>query len=487
MESRRFYRAGILALDPQAFGLEVTAAEPSASAPFTLVCGGAVAVVCIEGPLVNSGPLFDTYADIRGRVDLALASSAHTVVLDFDSPGGEVFGVFDAARALRASAVAAGKRLVAFSAARLQSAAYALATAADEIVISSVSSVGSIGVIVAHADVTGADAQLGVKFEVFASGERKADGNPHIKLSDEARASIKQSIDDTAAVFFALVKERRGIDASKFEGRTWIGVAALSDGIADCVESRDSMLQRLASGPDGATTQTQSSQSAHGKNRMADKSEDNEKDADRAALAKAAAAGNAKAKRALAAYDSEDEKEAASDEEQKEAAADEDKKEAASDEEKPAAAADEDKKEASGASAMAAAAGDLVAQLTAAQTEIAALKARNAKTDFAALRASRPDISKKVWETLAPLPLAQATAIVNATPKAANPLAPVVGDPSLEGAPADKDRPKLNAEARVEDIKDPRIAQAMGLIPPPQEFRNTSAVHYPSVRVQGSK
>jgi capsid assembly protease len=243
---RRFARTGVpLALDPQAFGLEISDIE--VTEPFQLVANGAVAVVDVRGPLTHDGMAFDSYAAVLGRVRAALSSKARSVVMRIDSPGGDVFGAFDTADALRASAKAAGKRLIAFSEARMQSAAYALACAADEIVITSVANVGSIGVIVAHVDTTGADAAMGLRFEVFSSGERKADGNPHVKLTSTAQAAIQRSIDDTAAVFFDLVRERRGLNARAFGGRVWVGVAAWEDGIVDRVESWDALIARLGS------------------------------------------------------------------------------------------------------------------------------------------------------------------------------------------------------------------------------------------------
>lgn len=480
MESRRFYRAGILALDPRAFGLEfLIAAAPAERAAFE-TCGS-IAVVDVCGPLTHGDPFFDSYSAIRGRVALALASEARAVVLRIDSPGGDVFGAFDTARALRADAKAAGKRLFAFSEARCQSAGYALASSAEAISVSSVASVGSIGVIVAHADLTGADQAMGVRFEVFASGERKADGNPHIPLTDEARASIQRSIDETAAVFFALVKDHRGIDAKSFAGRTWVGASAVADEIVNRIESWDEMLARLEvelSEPSAGAKQEVAPKAPKASREYGMTDEEKEKDESRKALSAAAASGNARAKRALAAYDAEDDKEAAADDDEKEAASDEAEKK---DDEK--AASEDEKKEASGApgGAIAAAAGDLVGQLTAANARIAKLEARDAAEDFAALKASRKDIPDAVWKTLAPLPLAQARAIVNATPKAGNPFAPPQGNPTLGTAPTDKDSPAPRAEARVEDIQDPRVARAMGLAPAESEFKNSGAVHYPSL------
>lgn len=442
-ETRRFYRAGILALDPQAFGLEfLIAAAARAAEPFELAGDGKVAVVHVCGPLVHGDPHFDSYADIVKRGAAAFASEAHTVALKIDSPGGDVYGAFDTPRTLRAMAEAAGKRLVSYSEARMQSAGYALACAGERVVCSSVASVGSIGVIVAHADVTGADKAMGVRFEVFTSGERKADGNPHIPLSDESRAAIQRSIDDTAAVFFALVHDRRaGLDAKPLQGASWVGGAAVAAGVVDDVMSWDSFVAELVANPPGAMVSKASSETED--SRMADK--DDKKDSEaRKALAKAAADGDEKAKRALAAYDADEKKSAESDEPEKKDD-DEKAKKAESDEPKKDDPPKDDEKP-KGAAASAAELG-LAARVAELEARETARLATAAATERTQLLASRPDLPKSLIDTLKAETPEKIKAIFDSIPKAGNPLAPptsLATGRAPAGAANDPDRAALD-------------------------------------------
>ena len=75
------------------------------------------------------------------------------IALEIDSFGGEVAGVFDLADAIRAAR--ASKPVWALVAEHAFSAGYALASQADRIILPRTGAVGSIGVVVMHADLSG--------------------------------------------------------------------------------------------------------------------------------------------------------------------------------------------------------------------------------------------------------------------------------------------------------------------------------------------
>jgi ClpP class serine protease len=249
-ELPRFYRTGLLALDPAAFGAAFT---PAPAPSVETAAGGLASVVRVRGPLTYDGGDCQSYAAILHAADAAFTRDAPDVILHVSSPGGDVFGAFDCARALRARAANAGKRLWAFTESNMQSAGYALACAAERgrIVCSDVASVGSVGVMSLPNEITAADAAMGVKWEVLTSGNRKADGNPHIKMTSEARAAVQQSIDATAEVFFALVRESRGIDAQALQAASFVGAQAKAAGLVDHVMSWDALCALIASGAFG--------------------------------------------------------------------------------------------------------------------------------------------------------------------------------------------------------------------------------------------
>jgi signal peptide peptidase SppA len=247
MKRYRFDRPGPLAIDAAAWGIEYDAAP----AP-PVEQHGSIAVVTIRGPLTHhsDGPC-DSYDAIKARCADAFASPAAYVAVKVDSPGGDAEGCLDTSRELRAMASAAGKPLYVYVAGKATSAAYALATAADAIFLAAESRVGSIGVIAITVDATEADRQMGLKFECITSGKRKADGNPHVVLSDEARAALQGTVDDLAELFFALVSERRGLNVERVRGleaSMFHGAKAVAAGLADGVASFSELLALIASG-----------------------------------------------------------------------------------------------------------------------------------------------------------------------------------------------------------------------------------------------
>ena len=256
MRRERFVPRGPVALAPKAWGEEfevlIAVEDVGAAAPFTIVADGAFAVVTIDGPLVHhEHPFWDNYDAIRGRVGAAFASTAKGVLLKIDSPGGDVAGCFELARDLRAMARATGKSLVSYVDGMAASAAYALACSADRVYVPPTGYVGSIGCIDAMCDQTAADAQMGVRYALVASGARKTDGNPHVQISKDAVESLQMQVDGLAALFFELVEEMRGIPPAKtraMQAALYFGGGAVDAKLADAVKTFSEVLASAAVG-----------------------------------------------------------------------------------------------------------------------------------------------------------------------------------------------------------------------------------------------
>lgn len=165
------------------------------------------------------------------------------ILLDIDSPGGEVAGLFEAAAIL--SARRGGKPMRAMIRGTGCSAAYALAACADEITLHDLGRAGSIGVITMHADYSAALEAEGVKVTLFTSGAHKADGNPFGPLPADVAASIQSLIDIAASRFHAHVAASRGLTVEAVkdqQARVFQGEAAVAAGLVDKIMSwQDSM------------------------------------------------------------------------------------------------------------------------------------------------------------------------------------------------------------------------------------------------------
>lgn len=253
---RKFAPRGPLALNPEAFGLEVLFGEPPER---KAEHHGDVAVVEIVGPLMHHAePFCDSYDAIKARVAEALASSARCVLLSIDSPGGVVAGCFDCVSELRAMADAAGKPLHAYVDAQATSAAYALCCAADKVWIPPAGIVGSIGVIDAVIDATAQDSFMGLAVTLVTSGERKADGNPHTATTPEAIEAAQAMVDTLAGHFFGVVAERRGLEPEAVRALNaglLVGQQAIDVRLADEVGTFDEVLAALNASV-GAPTDT---------------------------------------------------------------------------------------------------------------------------------------------------------------------------------------------------------------------------------------
>ncbi len=432
--ARRYMPTSAQAIDPKAINGMFELAQASLCAPFELV--GRFAVVTICGPLVQHGPAeFDDYDSIGKRVQAAIASPASAVILRINSPGGDAQGVFELARLIRASA--GPKKIIAFADRMCASSAYAIASAADEIVIGDTAVVGSIGIYQPMVDTVAQDRAMGINFKVIASGTRKADGNQHVAITGDAEARIQADVDQLAAIFFATVNELRGtpVDALKaLEGVTRIGVRAIADGLAD----------RISTWADLTSDAPAASKPA----------EDNmdKEEARKALKAASDKDGGEWAKRALKAMDEDEKKE---DDEKKALAA-----KAAEDEGKKK---DEEKKDADAkASAMiASASGDTAKAMLALAAKVHQMEANEARREDekakAALFAKRPDFSEAVRATLAQLPIASVASAVETWPLAEGFAFPVAGAGNVAGT---QGKGKVAPQATTEEAA--LIASAMG-------------------------
>src|SRR5262249_47727138 len=150
---------------------------------------GAVQVIPIYGVLAQRMGLIGessggTSTDQVGQaLRSAMADPQITgILLDIDSPGGEVFGTPELARAVFEAR--AQKRVVALANSFAASAAYWIGSQATEFLMTPSAQAGSIGVIATHEDWSKAAEAGGVKVTYITSSPFKAEGNQFEPLSD---------------------------------------------------------------------------------------------------------------------------------------------------------------------------------------------------------------------------------------------------------------------------------------------------------------
>ncbi len=380
MSLRHYVRTGLLAFDPMAFGILFLG--DCAPPPNRTV--GATTVVTIRGPLESHGGAgWDSYDEIRTRIEDALASPSPFVLLQISSPGGEAAGCFELGRWIRGAAALTGKTILAYIEDRACSAGYAIACGASKIYLSDSAIVGSIGVLSTRLDASAAAEARGIRMAFIASGARKADGHPELPLSEDEYTAQQTLVDSLARVFFDVVKEARGIDAAALQAAVFHGDAAIAAGLADERRPLDQLLVSLSGGlPMGAMDEARASlrKAMDG---------DDEKEA-------------AAAKRALAALDAgEDEPDG-----------DEAEPKPKSEEEEPPK-----KKEPDGDEPASAAYKVAADALSAVHSLRAELAARDARTERTRLIETRPDLTADFVAVLEKLPVATVKELLAKTPR----------------------------------------------------------------------
>ena len=209
-----------------------------------------IAVIPVHGTLVKRTAGLDaasgltSYTEIAAMLDSALADSQVAgILLDIDSPGGEASGSFELARRVREASAVKPVWAVANDAA--YSAAYAIGSAANRLIVSETGGVGSIGVIALHIDQSVKDANDGYRYTAVTAGTHKNDFSPHQPLTDEAKAELQAEVDRLYGLFVEHVGSMRTLatdDVRSTEAGLYFGANAIAAGLADAVGTFDSAL-----------------------------------------------------------------------------------------------------------------------------------------------------------------------------------------------------------------------------------------------------
>jgi signal peptide peptidase SppA len=168
------------------------------------------------------------------------------VILKMDSPGGNVVGTADLARLIFDNR--GKKRITAFADGTLASAAYWIASAAHEILISSdTNNVGSIGVVTTVEDFSRAQENFGLKITEIVTGKFKRAGSSNKPLDADSQDYLQGIVDRLLVSFANDVAEFRGMTfeeviAMSEEGKIFIGRDAIDNGMVDGVSTIENIL-----------------------------------------------------------------------------------------------------------------------------------------------------------------------------------------------------------------------------------------------------
>lgn len=214
---------------------------------------GGVAILPVNGPLFRRASFFNR---ISGATDYSMLAEdfaravedtkVSAIVLAIDSPGGDAMGVSEFADHIFDAR--GSKPIIAYVDGSAASAAYWIASAADEIITSDTGLLGSIGTVMQVTDSRERDAKAGVRTHEIVSSQ-----SPDKRVdvtTDAGRAKYQALVDSLASVFIDKVARNRGVDSETVmkefgKGGVFVGQAAVDAGLADRVGNFEALVSEL--------------------------------------------------------------------------------------------------------------------------------------------------------------------------------------------------------------------------------------------------
>ncbi len=218
-----------------------------ASYTLTMVSDGecTIAVMPIDGVIMPYGngaqyPEFvTTPRDVRDFLDtLEYETMIEGVMFEINSPGGTPV----ASEAIASEIDAMELPTVALVGDMAASGGYMVAAAADTIVASPMSDVGSIGVTMSYTEESEKNDEEGITYVPLNSGKFKDMGSPNKPITDEERSLIEGQLEEVHNYFVDLVSRYRDISredvAVLADGSTLTGTKALEKRLIDRIGGR---------------------------------------------------------------------------------------------------------------------------------------------------------------------------------------------------------------------------------------------------------
>lgn len=215
-----------------------------------------VAVIPVHGVMAKRANLFQAISGgastqllIRDLEQALADNQVHSIITEFDSPGGAVDGLPEFANTIRS---ARGKKpIVSLASGLMASAAVWSGTAADEVYASDETTiVGSIGVVATHVDVSQLEKARGIKTTEIYAGRYKRIDTAYEPLSQEGRASIQDRVDYLYGLFVDAVAQNRGVSPDDVldrmaDGKLFVGQQAIDIGLIDGIKTRSEIIASL--------------------------------------------------------------------------------------------------------------------------------------------------------------------------------------------------------------------------------------------------
>ena len=186
--------------------------------------------------------------------DAMESKHSKALMLHFNSPGGSAVQAGMIVDELRRLKSLHKKPIHAVVEDTCASAAYYIASAADNIYVDKASVVGSIGVLIDSFGFTGAMDKMGIERRLITAGENKGFLDPFSPMTEEQLGYARQLTNNIHKQFISVVREGRGERLKEtpdmYSGMVWTGEQSLALGLADAYGSMDSVARDIVKAED---------------------------------------------------------------------------------------------------------------------------------------------------------------------------------------------------------------------------------------------
>ncbi|EJW9150136.1 signal peptide peptidase SppA [Campylobacter jejuni] len=193
------------------------------------------------------GEIFDSSAVLEKIINAKNDSNIKGVLFVIDSPGGAFAPSMELALAIKDLKVK--KPVLVYASGTMASGSYLAGVGANKILANPASFIGSIGVIMQGADLSGLANKLGIKEQTIQAGEFKSAGTFARAWNENERNFLQGLIDQSYDLFTGFVAKERALDLNKKDqwanARVFLAAKAKELGLIDELSNYENAKKEL--------------------------------------------------------------------------------------------------------------------------------------------------------------------------------------------------------------------------------------------------
>ncbi|MGJ9098694.1 signal peptide peptidase SppA [Campylobacter jejuni] len=193
------------------------------------------------------GEIFDSSAVLEKIINAKNDSNIKGVLFVVDSPGGAFAPSMELALAIKDLKIK--KPVLVYASGTMASGSYLAGVGANKILANPASFIGSIGVIMQGADLSGLANKLGIKEQTIQAGEFKSAGTFARAWNENERNFLQGLIDQSYNLFTGFVAKERALDLNKKDqwanARVFLAAKAKELGLIDELSNYENAKKEL--------------------------------------------------------------------------------------------------------------------------------------------------------------------------------------------------------------------------------------------------